>query len=307
MQAKADHLRQEHRHRLAEHRGLRLNAANAPAEHAEAVDHRRVGVGADEGVGIGERRRPVAVPDEDHAGKVFEVDLVDDAGVGRDHGEALERLLAPAQEGVPLGVALELALSVAGERIRRAEHVDLHRMIDDELDGGERVDPRRIAAQLRDRIAHRRQVDDDGYAGEVLEQDPRRGERDLRGWLGPGVPARDGLDVGGGDRAVALRAQEVLEQHLERERQSRDVEARLQRVETEDLEPPCPHRELCTGVEAVCGHDGSWCRRGIGSQRIIPHARSLSRVAAETRSWARDPASARRGRRGRPITSLMCG
>ena len=49
----ADDLRDEHRHRLAEHRGLGLDAADAPAEHAQAVDHRGVRVGADEGVGVG--------------------------------------------------------------------------------------------------------------------------------------------------------------------------------------------------------------------------------------------------------------
>ena len=36
-----------------EQRRLGLDAADAPAEHAEAVDHRRVGVGADHGVGVG--------------------------------------------------------------------------------------------------------------------------------------------------------------------------------------------------------------------------------------------------------------
>ena len=53
LEAEADDLRDEHRDRLAEHRGLGLDAADAPAEHAEAVDHRRVRVGADERVGVG--------------------------------------------------------------------------------------------------------------------------------------------------------------------------------------------------------------------------------------------------------------
>ncbi len=43
----ADHLGQRHRQRLAEHRGFRLDAADAPAEHGQTVDHRRVRVGAD--------------------------------------------------------------------------------------------------------------------------------------------------------------------------------------------------------------------------------------------------------------------
>ena len=44
----ADHLGQNHRIGLAEHRGFRLDAADAPAEHGEAVHHRGVRVGADQ-------------------------------------------------------------------------------------------------------------------------------------------------------------------------------------------------------------------------------------------------------------------
>ncbi len=57
-----DHLRDQHRDRLAEHRRLGLDPADAPAEHAQAVDHRGVRVGPDQGVGIGQglavRRNP---------------------------------------------------------------------------------------------------------------------------------------------------------------------------------------------------------------------------------------------------------
>ncbi len=35
----ADHFRDQHRYWLAEHGGFRLDAAHAPAEHAQAVDH----------------------------------------------------------------------------------------------------------------------------------------------------------------------------------------------------------------------------------------------------------------------------
>ncbi len=43
--------------RLAEHGGLGLDAADAPAEHAQAVDHGGVRVGADERIGVSEHRR----------------------------------------------------------------------------------------------------------------------------------------------------------------------------------------------------------------------------------------------------------
>ena len=82
-QLEADDLRDEHRERLAEHRGLGLDAADAPAEHAEAVDHRRVRVGADERV---RERDAVAVLDDPR--EVLEVHLVADAGAGRHDLEA---------------------------------------------------------------------------------------------------------------------------------------------------------------------------------------------------------------------------
>ena len=59
-EAESHDLGDQHRHRLAEHGGFGLDAAHAPAEHAEAVDHRGVRVGADEGVGVDLRDRPLA-------------------------------------------------------------------------------------------------------------------------------------------------------------------------------------------------------------------------------------------------------
>ena len=102
-QLEADDLRHEHRQRLAEHRRLGLDPADAPAEDAEAVDHRRVRVGADERVG-----KRDAVPLLDDAAEVLEVDLMDDSGSGRDDLQVAERALAPAQKRVALEVALEL-------------------------------------------------------------------------------------------------------------------------------------------------------------------------------------------------------
>ena len=168
-QPEADDLRHEHRQRLAEHRRLGLDAADAPAEHAEAVDHRRVRVGADERVGEGD-----AVAHLDDAREVLEVDLVDDAGVRRHDAEVVERALAPAEERVALAVALELELDVALDREPRRELVDLHRVVDHELDRDQRVDRARVAALVAHRVAHRGEVDDARDAREVLQQDARR-------------------------------------------------------------------------------------------------------------------------------------
>ena len=75
---------------------------------------------------------------------------------------------------VALLVALELALGVDAERVARAEGVDLHRVVDDQLGRHQRVDLRRVAAQLGHRVAHRGEVDDRGHAGEVLHHHARR-------------------------------------------------------------------------------------------------------------------------------------
>ena len=82
----ADDLRHQHRDRLAEHRGLGLDAADAPAEHAEAVDHRGVRVGADQRVEVGLRQAGPALrplPCHHDARQVLEIHLVHDAGAGR--------------------------------------------------------------------------------------------------------------------------------------------------------------------------------------------------------------------------------
>ena len=129
----ADDLRDEHRHGLAEHGRLGLDAADAPAEHAEAVDHRGVRVGADaacRGTRAARRRRVRVVDD---LREVLDVDLVDDAGARRDDLEVVERRLAPAEELVALAVALVLDLDVALERVLGAEEVGDDGVVDDHL------------------------------------------------------------------------------------------------------------------------------------------------------------------------------
>ena len=112
-QLESDHGGQQHRGGLAEHARLGFNSADAPADHAEAVDHGGVRIGADHGIGI---RGAVVV--EDHRRKIFEIHLVHDAGIGRHRAEILERRLAPAQERIALLVALKFEQRVEVERVR---------------------------------------------------------------------------------------------------------------------------------------------------------------------------------------------
>ena len=258
-QLEADDLRNEHRERLAELRRLGLDPADAPAQHAEPVHHRRVRVGADERVGEGP-----AVPLLDDAREELEVHLVDDPGPGRHDLEVPEALLAPAEERVALAVALELELDVADERAARAEDVDLDGVVDHELDRDQRVDLLRLAAEVGHRVAHRGEVDDGRDAGEVLEQDAGRRERDLAVRLVCRDPPGDGFDV----RAVA-GPEHVLEQDAQRVGEARDIPLLLERVEPVDLELAIADRERRARGELVGGHASIQSkRRGRGRAGI---------------------------------------
>ena len=220
----ADDARDQHADGLAEHRGLGLDATHAPADDAQAVDHRGVRVGADAGVGVGDLAA-VGVLREDDAREVLDVDLVDDAGARRDDLEVVERALAPAQELVALAVALVLDLDVALERLGRAEDIGDDRVVDDHLSRGEGVDLGRVAAELDHRLTHRGEVDDARDAGEVLHDHAGGRELDLLRGLRLRVPRTDRADVVGGDVRAVLGAQQRLQEDLEAERERRDVDA----------------------------------------------------------------------------------
>ena len=268
----AHHLGNEHGDGLAQHGGLGLDPAHPPAEHGERVHHGRVAVGADEGVGIG---KPAAVllGGPHGLGEVLEVDLVADPRPRRHHAEIVEGHLAPAQELIALAVALELLGHVLAEGIGAAEGVHLHRVVDDEVDGDQRIDALGVAAELDHRIAHRGEIDDGGHAGEVLHQHARRTKGDLA--LGAALlePGGDRADVLNAHRGPVLPTQEVLEQHLEREGEPCQIaETGLCRgFEAEIVVALGADGKLPPGLERILsghGHEGSPLRgRSAGTAR----------------------------------------
>ncbi len=186
----ADYVRREEVNRLAEHARLCLDSAHAPADDAQAVDHGGVGVGADERVGI-----PDAFLLQHAAGEILEVHLVNDADAGRHDLESVERLRSPFQKLVALGVALELDVHVELQRVGTIREVDLHGMVDDQVDGDERLDDPSVFARALRRGAHGREIDEQRDAGEVLQEDARDHERDLVGALAIAGPVRKGAYV----------------------------------------------------------------------------------------------------------------
>ena len=103
------------------------------------------------------------------------------------------------------------------------EVVDLHRVVDHEVDRHERIDLLRIAAEPLHGGAHGGQVDDARHAGEVLQHDAGRLERNLDLRRRRGLPAGERLHVVFGHLVAVAIAQQRFEQHADRVGQGGDV------------------------------------------------------------------------------------
>ncbi len=144
-----------------------------------------------------------------------------DAGAGRNDAEILECLLAPLEEAVAFAIALIFQIDIVLESQRVAEIVHDDRMVDDEINGNERIDLFRVAAERLDAVAHRSQIHHGGNAGEVLHQHARRAIGDFSASLAAvGKPLGDIFDVRLLDGAVVLEAEQVLKQNLHGERKT---------------------------------------------------------------------------------------
>ena len=91
--------------RLTQHAGLSLNAANAPADDAEAIDHGGVRVRADEGVGVEE----ILFIKYDSS-QVLQIYLVYDSNSWGHNAESFKCLLTPFEELIALTIALKFDL-----------------------------------------------------------------------------------------------------------------------------------------------------------------------------------------------------
>ena len=174
-----DHFGDQHRHRLAQHCGLGLDPADAPAQHTQAIDHRGVAVGADAGVGIGHCHAVLIGAGPHRLRDVFQIDLVADTGARRHGVEIVEAFGTPFQKVIAFEIAMIFDLDILVERLRGTEFVDHDRMVDHQIDRHQRVDLAGIATQLGNGIAHRGQIDHAWHPGEILQQHARGAILDL--------------------------------------------------------------------------------------------------------------------------------
>ena len=155
--------------------------------------------------------------------EVFEIDLMHDAYSRRHDFEGVERLHAPLHELVALGIALEFDLHVEIQGVARAVVVDLHRMIDDQVDRNQRLDQLGVSAHALRDASHRGEIAQQGHAGKVLKHDPGDDKRDFVGARNTGLPPAELADVVLGDFLAVAVAQYGFQHDAYRYRKARDL------------------------------------------------------------------------------------
>src|SRR5688572_28772464 len=103
-------------------------------------------VGADKR--IWDRDGSQLVLSHEHAfGEKLEIYLVHDSDIWRHAAEVIEGPLTPPQKLVSFPIPLEFHFDILFQRVRRTKEVNLHRMVDDQIDGNERIDLPGISSQ----------------------------------------------------------------------------------------------------------------------------------------------------------------
>ena len=178
---------------------------------------------------------------------------MNDSRIGRNDAEILERLLSPAEKCVPLLIPVELEVRVNQESRVRAVLIDLNRVIDDEIDRLKRVDLACVSAELRECVAHCREVNDCRNSGEILEKNACRSECDLLFDFSLDVPARKRLDVALFDEFAVFISKKVFEENLEAEGKGCCLAARwgVERVEAINRVRSPPGLERGPASEAI--------------------------------------------------------
>src|SRR6266487_6807670 len=152
---------------LSQQYSLSLDTTHAPTQHTQAVDHGCMRVGTNQRIGIG-NLSAILLFRHDNRGQVLQVDLVHNTRSRRYDAEIAESLLAPAQQGIALTITLVLTFHVAVERQDRTKAIHLHRMVNHQVSGYQRINLLRIAIQPCDGCTHRRQICYSRHASKIL-------------------------------------------------------------------------------------------------------------------------------------------
>jgi hypothetical protein len=173
--------------------------------------------GADQSIGIKD-----AALFKHAFGQILKIDLMADANAGRHDVEAAEGLLSLLEELIPFAVAFELHLHIQFERIRAVPVINLHRMINHQINRHERFDELRIAAQPHNGGTPCGEISQQRHTGESLEQNAGDDEGNLTGAFSLGRPGGQRPHVIFGNALTVEIAQHRFEHDAQADRQRRN-------------------------------------------------------------------------------------
>ena len=170
----ADDTRNERRNRLSERRRLRLDAANAPRQHTDAVCRRRMAVRSYHRIEIG-NLLAILILSHNARCKMLDVNLMADSRPRRNNAHVLERFLRLIfEKTIALAIAGKLHLHILLKRLRAPCNVGNDRMIDNQVQRNLRIDSRGIAPEIASCLAHGGKIDENRHAREVFTRRLRR-------------------------------------------------------------------------------------------------------------------------------------
>ena len=144
-----------------------------------------------------------------------------DADTGRHDLKAVKGLHAPFEELITRLVALEFSLHIPLKGVADTGIIDLNRVIDHQIDRHQRLNQLGVFVQRGHRRTHGRQIDQQGYAGKILQDNPGHGERNF---CRPGVvgsPAGEIAHVAFLNTRPVVVAQHRFEHDADADRQAR--------------------------------------------------------------------------------------
>src|SRR5262249_40540006 len=143
--------------RLAKHGRLCLNPTDAPADDAQSINHRGMGVGPNQGVWV------KSSPRKHHdLREILEIHLMTNSCARRDDAKILKSLLTPTKKNIALAIAFVFNIGVEGEGRRRRELIDLDGVVDHKIHRYQRIDFVGVSFKLFHGVAHSSQVHDGG-------------------------------------------------------------------------------------------------------------------------------------------------
>src|SRR5690606_34951847 len=99
-------------------------------------------------------RKSPTIARNNHARQVLQIDLVTDSHAGWYHTKSVEGLLGPVEQGVTFTVPPVFPIEVGSIGVWTSETINLHGVVDDQVDRDKGINLLRVASRASDSTSH---------------------------------------------------------------------------------------------------------------------------------------------------------